>query len=37
LGKRTKNRKKLWTIGIGAGAATLAGAAALWYMSKKKK
>ena len=37
LEKRTKNRKKMWTIGIGAGAATLAGAAALWYMSKKKK
>jgi hypothetical protein len=37
LEKRTKSRKKLWKIGIGAGAATLAGAAALWYISKKKK
>jgi len=37
LDKRIRNRKKLWKIGIGAGAATLAGAAALWYMSKKEK
>jgi len=35
--KRTEGRKKLWKIGIGAGAATLAGAAALWYISKKEK
>lgn len=35
--KRTESRKKLWKIGIGAGAATLAGAAALWYISKKEK
>jgi hypothetical protein len=35
--KRDEGRKKLWKIGIGAGAATLAGAAALWYMSKKEK
>lgn len=32
-----KNRKKLWGIGIGAGTATLAGAAAIWYISKKGK
>jgi hypothetical protein len=35
--KRTRNRKKMWKISIGAGAATLAGAAALWYIAKKKK
>jgi hypothetical protein len=35
--KRIKNRKKMWKIGIGTGAATLAGAAALWYVSKKDK
>lgn len=35
--KRTGNRKKLWKIGISAGAVTLAGAAALWYISKKEK
>jgi len=35
--KRIKNQKKLWKIGIGAGAATLAGAAAFWYISKKEK
>jgi hypothetical protein len=29
-------RKKMWTIGIGTGAATLAGAAA-WYIYKKEK
>ncbi len=34
--KRIKNRKKIWTIGLGTGAATLAGAAA-WYMYKKDK
>lgn len=34
---RTARRKKLWTIGIGTGAAaTLAGAAA-WYLYKKDK
>ncbi len=35
--RRIKNRKKLWKIGIGTGAATLAGAAALWYISQKDK
>jgi len=35
--KRAEDRKKLWKIGMGAGAVTLAGAAALWYMSKKEK
>jgi len=35
--RRIRNRKKLWKIGIGTGAATLAGAAALWYVSKKDK
>ncbi len=35
--RRIRNRKKLWKIGIGTGAATLAGAAALWYISKKDK
>jgi len=37
--KRIKNRKKMWKIGIGigTGAATLTGAAALWYISKKDK
>ena len=35
--KRAEDRKKLWKIGIGAGAVTLAGAAALWYISKKEK
>jgi len=34
--KRT-TKKRLWQIGIGTGAATLAGAAALWYISKKDK
>jgi hypothetical protein len=34
--KRIRNRKKIWTIGLGTGAATLAGAAA-WYMYKKDK
>ncbi len=34
--RRVKNRKKIWKIGIGAGAVTLAGAA-LWYISKKEK
>ena len=33
---RTARKKKLWTIGIGTGAATLAGAAA-WYLYKKDK
>jgi hypothetical protein len=33
--KRIKSRKKLWTIGLGTGAATIAGAAA-WYMYNKK-
>ena len=35
--RRIRNRKKMWKIGIGTGAATLAGAAALWYISKKDK
>lgn len=37
--KRIKTRKKMWKIGIGigTGAATLTGAAALWYISKKDK
>ncbi len=35
--RRIKSRKKMLTIGIGTGAATLAGAAALWYISKKDK
>lgn len=35
--KRIQHRKKMWKIGIGTGAATLAGAAALWYVSKKEK
>jgi hypothetical protein len=35
LERKIRNRKKLWKIGIGAGAATLAGAAALWYYSRK--
>ncbi len=33
---RMRNRKKMWTIGLGTGAATLAGAAA-WYIYKKDK
>jgi hypothetical protein len=33
---RITNRKKIWTIGLGTGAATLAGAAA-WYIYKKDK
>lgn len=36
--RKTREKKKLWQIGIGAGAAaTLAGAAAIWYISKKDK
>jgi len=35
--KRIKTRKKMWKIGIGTGAATLTGAAALWYISMKDK
>jgi hypothetical protein len=35
--KRIKRRKKRWQIGIGTGAATLAGAAALWYISQKDR
>jgi hypothetical protein len=37
LEKKTREKKKLWQIGIGAGAATLAGAAAIWYISKRDK
>ena len=33
--KRISSRKKIWTIGLGTGAATIAGAAA-WYMYNKK-
>ena len=35
--KQAREKKKLWQIGIGASAATLAGAAAIWYISKKDK
>ncbi|HYA32218.1 MAG TPA: hypothetical protein VED67_05600 [Thermodesulfovibrionales bacterium] len=35
--KRIRNRKKMWKIGIGTGVATVAGAAALWYVTKKDK
>ncbi len=35
--RQAREKKKLWQIGIGAGAATLAGAAAIWYISKKDK
>jgi precorrin-6B methylase 2 len=35
--RRIRNRKKMWKIGIGTGAATIAGAAAIWYVSKKDK
>jgi len=34
--RRISNRNKIWTIGLGTGAATLAGAAA-WYIYKKDK
>lgn len=37
LERKAKEKKKLWQIGIGAGAATLAGAAAIWYISKKDR
>lgn len=37
LEKKAREKKKLWQIGIGAGAATLAGAAAIWYISTKDK
>jgi hypothetical protein len=37
LEKKAREKKKMWQIGIGAGAATLAGAAAIWYISKKDK
>jgi hypothetical protein len=37
LERKAKEKKRLWQIGIGAGAATLAGAAAIWYVSKKDK
>jgi len=30
-------QKRKWQIGVGTGAATLAGAAALWYISHKEK
>ncbi len=33
--RRIKVRKKMLKIGIGTGAATLAGAAAIWYISKR--
>jgi hypothetical protein len=35
LEKRVRNRKKRWKIAVGTGAATVAGAAMLWYLSKK--
>ncbi|MDI6729097.1 MAG: hypothetical protein QMD44_09275 [Thermodesulfovibrionales bacterium] len=35
--RRIENRKKLWKFGIGAGATALAGAAAIWYLSKKEE
>ncbi len=35
LERKTREKKKLCQIGIGAGAATIAGAAAIWYISKK--
>ncbi|HSB30479.1 MAG TPA: hypothetical protein VLD55_02665 [Candidatus Sulfobium mesophilum] len=35
--RKAREKKKLWQIGIGAGAATLAGAAAIWYISQKDK
>jgi hypothetical protein len=35
--RRIRNRKKMLRIGIGTGAATLAGAAAIWYISKKDR
>ncbi len=34
---RAAARKKMWKIGISTGAATLAGAAAAWYIYKKDK
>jgi hypothetical protein len=38
LDRKAESRKKMWQIGVGAGtAATLAGAAAYWYLSKKEK
>ena len=37
LERKIENKKKLWKIGIGAGATALAGAAAIWYLSKKEK
>lgn len=37
LEQKKRNKKKMMQIGIGAGAATLAGAAAIWYFSKKEK
>lgn len=35
--QRKQQRKKMWQVGIGTGAATLAGAAALWYISQRDK
>jgi hypothetical protein len=38
LSRKATSKKKMWQIGVGAGtAATLAGAAAYWYLSKKEK
>jgi hypothetical protein len=37
LEEKKRTRKKMMQVGIGAGAATLAGAAAIWYFSKKEK
>ncbi|MFA5353526.1 MAG: hypothetical protein WC291_04810 [Thermodesulfovibrionales bacterium] len=36
LDRRIMNRRRLWQIGVGAGAATLAGTATLWYLTRKK-
>ena len=35
--RKIRKTKKLWQIGIGTGAATLAGAAAIWYISQRDK
>jgi DNA repair protein RadC len=37
LEKRVQNRKKAWKIAVGTGAATVAGAAVLWYLSRKSE
>ena len=35
--ERSIQKRKMWQIGVGTGAATLVGAAALWYISHKEK